>query len=406
MKSPTDPAAAHWLWDCLQAVKFQDKYPLYAYVLARLDVNLSARVPAMAVSPHGPQIRLHINRAYFEQHPEYFEGVLLHEIHHVVLGHISHFRFQGAVFPDLMTLAKEMSANEYIVAPLPDGVFWQAYAAYGIGPDQSTLYRYERLAAARRDGQLQHQSLCGVYVPCDEHADGKEIGDSLSAAAVENILHDLAAHEAETIGDEMEDSNGGPTIAGQQVANLILALRATGQAAVRPLNWRTALRQFVGTTHPRAATYKRPNRRFPERVGQIPGHARGRAPHGRPRLLVALDTSQSMEASDLALLAEEIDKLAGLATITIVECDERIQRVYQYVLRIASVSGRGGTSFRPVFEPDFLEAHRPNGVIYMTDGDGPWPARDPGVRTLWVLTGDPARFGCPWGKRVGLRVGP
>lgn len=401
MKPRSDSTAAHWLWGQLQAVGFQDKYPLYAYVLARLEVELSPSIPAMAVAARGPLLRLSINEAYFAQHPHYFEGVLLHEIHHVVLGHTSHARFRRAAYPDLMVLATEMSANEYIVAPLPDGIFWQQYTAYGIGPDQSTLYRYECLAQARRDGRLD-PAPASCALGCAADAEGDETADSLSAATVENILHGLAALDREDSGPLVtEDEPGGATIAGQSAAKLVLALGAAGPATRRPVNWRAALRRFVGSTSPRAPTYKRPNRRFPELIGQVPGRGRGRAPAGPPRLLVALDTSQSMHSADLVLLAEEIARLAKFATITVVECDECIRRVYAYVSRIETVEGRGGTSFRPVFEPQFLARHRPDGVVYMTDGEGPWP-EDPGVRTLWVLTGDPSAFGCPWGERVGL----
>ncbi len=93
--------------------------------------------------------------------------------------------------------------------------------------------------------------------------------------------------------------------------------------------------------------------------------------------------------------------MRSLSDITIAECDTEISRVYPFTGRITSVVGRGGTDLCPVFEPDFLREHRPNGVVYFTDGLGPYPTHDPGVRTLWVLTKD-VGFPCPWGKRVVL----
>ena len=137
-------------------------------------------------------------------------------------------------------------------------------------------------------------------------------------------------------------------------------------------------------------------------MGEIPGRKRGHDPQGRPRLLVALDTSQSMDDATIQMLAQEIALLAALANITVVECDESIRRVYDYNGDIRSVCGRGGTDFRPVFVPEFLQKHRPDGVVYLTDGDGKWPLQDPRIKTLWVLTGDAERFGCPWGRRVSL----
>ena len=39
--------------------------------------------------------------------------------------------------------------------------------------------------------------------------------------------------------------------------------------------------------------------------------------------------------------------------------------------------------------------------IYFTDGEGPFPPDDPGVKTLWVLS-KPWEFACPWGKKAHL----
>jgi predicted metal-dependent peptidase len=68
------------------------------------------------------------------------------------------------------------------------------------------------------------------------------------------------------------------------------------------------------------------------------------------------------------------------------------------------VVGRGGTDLRPVFEPAFLREHQPDGIVYFTDGCGPYPMEDPGIKTLWVLTSGP-RFGCTWGERVVMKTG-
>ena len=46
-----------------------------------------------------------------------------------------------------------------------------------------------------------------------------------------------------------------------------------------------------------------------------------------------------------------------------------------------------------------MKSVHPDGIIYFTDGMGPYPEEDPGVRTLWVLT-KPRGFGCPWGHRA------
>jgi predicted metal-dependent peptidase len=57
-----------------------------------------------------------------------------------------------------------------------------------------------------------------------------------------------------------------------------------------------------------------------------------------------------------------------------------------------------------VFEWDFLRSMRADGVIYFTDGAGPYPLEDPRIRTLWVLS-KPWEFRCPWGVKAWMPDG-
>jgi len=61
----------------------------------------------------GGRIRSHVNPTGFAEHPQYLRGILLHEVHHVVLGHLTP-RFRGRAWPKLMEIALEVSANEDI----------------------------------------------------------------------------------------------------------------------------------------------------------------------------------------------------------------------------------------------------------------------------------------------------
>ena len=101
-------------------------------------------------------------------------------------------------------------------------------------------------------------------------------------------------------------------------------------------------------------------------------------------------------------IARELRELRGLATFTVVECDTVIHRVYPFEGSFREAAGRGGTDLRPPFQPDFQTEHRPDGVIYFTDGDGPFHPEAPKVPVLWVLT-KPAAFRCPWGQKAAMR---
>lgn len=152
-------------------------------------------------------------------------------------------------------------------------------------------------------------------------------------------------------------------------------------------------------------TYVHPSRRFPDRVGEIPGRFWSPGSSEKPRLVVAIDTSASMSAEELREVGCQLRLLWSLVQITIVECDVEIKRVHPFQGIFSDVIGRGGTDLRPVFEVDFLRTLRPKGVVYFTDGLAPYPEGGPGIRTLWVLTKEEP-FPCEWGKAVVLSCDP
>ena len=100
-------------------------------------------------------------------------------------------------------------------------------------------------------------------------------------------------------------------------------------------------------------------------------------------------------------MARQLGVLREAARITVVECDTEVQRTYPFMGTIEDVRGRGGTDLRPVFAPALLSAVQPDGIIYFTDGQGPFPERACAIPTLWVLS-KPLAFRCPWGTRAQM----
>lgn len=444
MSAPTRRMAPSlWLERELRRHRFVERFPHYAAVLARLTVVDDPSVALMGVSTSGARFCLHIHRDGFADRPEVLAGVVLHEIHHIVLGHVTHAKFSGAAQPKLLELAMEMSANEGIREPLPGGIFVEDFAFVGIAPDQSTLERYQRLLDAVAEGRLELGSLTdgdggerscvddhGRWRPRDEPA-----GDSADEAGSRQGGEGRGdgaqpSHAEDGPGDERDEAGQAATRELTRVfldawseaidarsawrsrhaeASLVAIGTAKGEMiaqlerrALSTVDWRTALRSFAPRAQERAPSYTRPDRRFPHRIGEVPGRKRIVR---RPKLLVAIDTSASMTDEMLAAVAAELDRLAAHAELTIAECDEEIQRVYAYEGRLDRVHGRGGTDLRPPFERELLRGFGAAGVVYFTDGLGPYPASAPSVPTLWVLSGDHA-FDCAWGQRVRLAAPP
>lgn len=399
-----------WFTDYVTGPEFLPAYPYYAAVLARMQAVDDPGIPIMAVSLHGQHIWLHVNSDYFAKpaHVPFIKGVLLHEVHHVVLGHLSDPAFGSAAHPDLMELAMEVSANEYIREPLPgDPPVWTKFKQLGLAAGQSTRERYELLVQARQ--RRATISVPGQWV--DTHLArgvGRVSGgnpDPNGYIWVKRLVSDAVSQQRKRQARRGLGSGPGGSLAGRDPGQFIEQLEEESVPPQVRMDWKTALRLFATPQKKAFTTYTRPNRRFPHRVGEVPGRIR-RTDIARPkRLMVVVDTSGSMSTRELNEIAGELRRLGRLAHFSVAECDVVVHRVYPFTGSFQLAAGRGGTDLRPVFEPTFLSEHQPDGVVYFTDGEGPYPQHPPGVPTLWVLTKD-WPFHCPWGQKATLRRSP
>lgn len=391
-----------WLDGFVRDARFLERYPYYAHVLAAIEPVADPSVPAMGVSLHplfgrGARYYLHVNVDALAQTPQFLRGILLHEVHHVVLGHLAHPKFFGSAHPDLMQLAQETSANEFIDEPLPDPVIWQHFERLGMRARQSTLQRYELLVAARTAGQKIERARDTKFV--DAHTWTEAPSPPPAGLSETRQLLEQTAERGHEDATRVAAEHG--RIAGHTPTQLLAQLGGTGARPEVEVDWRDALRMFVARTRAPRHTWSRPSRRFPERVGQLPGRTYHPRSLSRPTLIVAIDTSLSMSESELAEIARQLRPLGTLAQLFVVECDSTIARCYPFQGSVDQVHGRGGTDLRPVFAPVFLRARNADGVVYFTDGEGPYPETPPAIPVLWMLT-KPKEFACPWGERVKL----
>ncbi|MDE1940622.1 MAG: hypothetical protein KGI66_00695, partial [Patescibacteria group bacterium] len=139
------------------------------------------------------------------------------------------------------------------------------------------------------------------------------------------------------------------------------------------------LARFVsGRRADRERSWSRKNRRIPNWAGQ--------KRQVRPALVVALDTSGSVDNTLLAkFLAETkaLTELNGMITY-LVSCDAQIHDVIEPGERWPEAwGGGGGTDFRPVFE--LAHTLDIDGIVYFTDGRGSFPDSS-SLPTLWALS--------------------
>jgi hypothetical protein len=395
-----------WFEEFLADTGILRRFPGYAGVIARMDPVATDRVPVAAVglrrmSDPRSRLQLLINRDYFAAHPEDREGVLLHEIQHVLLGHLTNSMLHRVAYPRVMELAMEISADEPITGFVRDhGFSIEAWSVLGICAGQSTLERYRLLADAHECGRLvcSDELFDGMR---DTHRPGRGgLGDLLDARSdratarnwnrsnawlgpptglteLERMKLAIAKHLRGDRGGDDDPADVDRPRVPKQLARIIYH-----DADASQLDWRRVLREAFPRRRAIRHDYLRPNRRFPHRVGEIPGRTR-RPP--KPQLLVAIDTSGSMTGEALDRVAREVTRLARYAKLTIVECDAAVHRVYALGATLGPFTGGGDTDFAPVF--DEARGTRFEGVVYFTDGRASIPER-PALPILWAITRD------------------
>jgi predicted metal-dependent peptidase len=166
------------------------------------------------------------------------------------------------------------------------------------------------------------------------------------------------------------------------------------QAQGGQVPWRTLLSRFF--TGLRRDNYRLmpPNKKHVWRGIYLPSMG---AP-GPSHIVVAIDTSGSMTDDILADVIGEIDKLRSTTEcrLTLIQCDAAIHKVEEFDEYSGTsfarfrVFGRGGTSFKPVF--NWIRDQSQRGVyqfdtlIYLTDGYGDFPEKSPTYPVLWIMT--------------------
>ena len=166
------------------------------------------------------------------------------------------------------------------------------------------------------------------------------------------------------------------------------------EALLRPdgIPWRRLLSTWINNTlrKDRVRSKRRPKRRtlqganvckFPGRIGE-----------DQYTLIFAIDTSGSMGGPELAAILGEMQRLQKATKniqITVLECDTVIGKEYKVGPTDKfdyNLSGRGGTTFDPVFVR--TRELKADALLYATDGYGPMPALKNRLKipVIWCLT--------------------
>jgi predicted metal-dependent peptidase len=345
-------------------------------------------------------------------------GVLLHEVHHVLFGHLSMTRKD---FPNrnALVIAQEVTVNEFVKEPLPENikdddgkVIFEKAIFLDAHPElpvmESTLQRYERL----KDVIPQTK----IVICLDDHdvwegieGDGSVWGEDIEEAIKEAIDKLIEESIDDLDKDDMPEDlknhfkyGRGP---GSEFYRLELKLKGK-------VDWTSQLRKYVGKALDVRPQYHRPNRRFPDLVGIIPGKARMGT---KPKVMFQLDTSGSITDEMIEQASGELKSLSKNYEVVVVEFGDVVYNTYPYKGRLEKIYGRGGNEGAPGLERSFLAKHKPDLVVIVTDGhlcvgtDHPTLIRHPVVNgtkvpVLWVVQPGGEKP-VEWGDVIWLKGG-
>jgi predicted metal-dependent peptidase len=363
-------------------------YPFHAAVLGRFRVMPHPSIGTMGVTVEGGSVRLYHRPEFVRSLTmDELEGVLLHEVHHVVLGHPW---ADPDDYPDkwARVVSEETTTNEFIRLPLPGNPITLAQFP-NLPPLESTKQRYDRLARTRH--------RCTRACPTvDDHSHwdlAQKDPRGSRRAALELIREAVRDVGRDKVPEYLRPAIAGAGI-GRDPGTGRYELQGLGRGRV---DWRQELRRYTGRMLEVRPVFNRPPRRFPELVGLLPGRRRQPA---RPRVMAVVDTSGSMSGDLLEQVNAELVRLARRASVLVVECDAAIRSVYPY-RKLTTLCGRGGTDFRPPLSPDFLQKHKPDVILVFSDGYGPAPTNQPRVPLVWCLFAGGQRP-APWGRVIEM----
>jgi predicted metal-dependent peptidase len=278
-------------------------------------------------------------------------------------------------------MAADLEINQYINSDMK-GEAWDGLEIDGptfkplnLEPRKGTDYYYGKLMQEIQDnpdGDVAKMAGEGSEFVLD--LDGVE---GLSEAEKKLIAKQID-HQLKDVTDTLEKKGSGRGLVPSEMKDYIDSLFEIVEAVI---DWKSYLRRFnsMSTMVYTKKTRRKPNRRF--------GTGPALKIKQKKRTLVAIDTSGSVSNEDLIEFFNEIYHIHKSGTyVDIIECDAKIQRVYEYKgqREEIEVQGRGGTDFEPVMQ--HLAEHRNEyaNLIYLTDGECCSPQTQPMKPMLWV----------------------
>jgi len=395
----------------LQAARVRAAYQrsYFAPALFSLVPVPTDLIDSMAVDSHW---RLYYNDAWVATHTvEENATLLIHEVGHLLRDHEGRKKTAGIRDHRRWNTASDCEINDDLHAeglPLPGDP--PLPGKYGLPSGDTAEIYYKRLPASSRadaqdatDGAQQSRHDCGSgahgerrfwELPGDDEQEGGVPG-------VDRLKAELVRREVARLIDKMSLFAGDVSLSWRRWARATLAPKVDYMATIRE-TVRRGLRDSTLGRYDR--TYRRPHRRqacYGEFI-----MASFYQPRPRPGFLI--DTSGSMEDSQLARAVSELASLTRQlgygADVVVACCDAAVHDVRKvFTGTQVELYGGGGTDMGAGLRT-FIERKRApiDLLVIVSDCRTPWPEEAPPFPVITIRVGDGTPP--PWGHRGSNKV--
>lgn len=354
-----------------------DKFVHYFLFRVNMRANNNCKTARIGVDKINNKIVLEYNEQFFSSlSREEITFVLTHEIYHLVLRHV----FKPIPKKDeikLFNIAADLAVNtliqesSYIKCSIDKlGVFPKDFNF----PEGLSMEKYIVLLRNESNAVKINSKDIGL----DEHTLWKE--DSIIEEAVVSII------EAATKRDFW--------------GSVSMSLREQIESYLRSkVNWVKKLRMFCQGML-KGSSYRFTTKKINRRYGFL---YPGKDKEYTDKLLVAVDTSASIEQQDLSQFLAEINKISESFPVDVCTFDVKVTEgpLPWKKRNNFSFKGRGGTSYKEVM--NLVQKNKVKNLIILTDGMADKVQKPSCLKyCLWAITNKAYNPPVNWGDKIYL----
>jgi predicted metal-dependent peptidase len=365
--------------------------PFFAALSRRIEKKATTAVPTAGVRVNEDgYFEMVYNPSFFDGLPdEQRTGVLIHEFYHLVFEHVTGRlpdelagAMQGKATPEqrkkfkLWNIAADLSINYHIGADnLPENCCIPGGKMFEDMPgDMTAEWYYDKLIQKVEE---QEQNGDGNDSGGSDGSDGSDgSGDSNEAASEALDIAKERLKEAVKDAAQEAATKGWGSVSASCRREIL-------ERITSKVDWRKVMRYFVKTSQraSKRSTPKRLNRRY---AYIHPGRKVNRTAN----IAVSIDQSGSVSDSMLAAFYGELNKLADIATFTVIPFDTHVpeDKVFEWKKGQTHPQKRymyGGTCFNAPTE--YVNKGKFDGHILLTDMEAPKPKASKCQR-MWMTT--------------------